>query len=52
METLIAQMQSAEGITEASKAFAPLSWAQCMNNIHNRAEEVALRELIYGEELV
>ena len=48
-ETLIAQMQSAEGITEALKAADPLGWVQRMNNIQNRAEEIVLRELIYEE---
>ena len=40
METLIAQMQSAEGITEALKAADPISWTQRMNNIATRAEEI------------
>ena len=52
METLIAQMQSAEGITEALKAADPMGWTQRMNNIQNRAEEIVLRELIYEEETV
>ena len=47
METLIAQMQSAEGITEALKAADPISWTQRMNNIAARAEEVIREELIY-----
>lgn len=49
METLIAQMQSAEGITEALKVADPMVWVQRMNNIRTRSEEIALRELIYGE---
>ena len=48
METLIAQMQSAEGITEALKAADPISWAQRMNNIAARAEEIIREELIYN----
>ena len=52
METLIAQMQSAEGITEAQKAADPMGWTQRMNNIQNRTEEIVLRELIYEEETV
>ena len=47
METLIAQMQSAEGITEALKATDPMIWLQYMNNITARAEEVVRKELIY-----
>ena len=48
METLITQMQSAEGITEALKAADPLGWTQCMNNITARAEEILRDELIYN----
>ena len=52
METLIAQMQSAEGITEALKAADPMGWTQRMNNITARAEDIVLQELIYGEESI
>ena len=48
METLIAQMQSAEGITEALKAADPIGWIQRMNNITARAEEIIREELIYN----
>jgi len=48
METLIDQMQSAEGITEALKAADPISWAQRMNNITARTEEIIREELIYN----
>ena len=48
METLISQMQSAEGITEAMKAADPISWTQRMNNITARAEEIIREELIYN----
>ena len=47
-ETLIAQMKSAEGITEALKAADPLGWTQRMNNITARAEEIIREELIYN----
>ena len=46
METLTAQMQSAEGITEALKATDPIGWIQRMNNITARAEEITREELI------
>ena len=46
--TLIAQTQSAEVITEALKAAAPLGWTQHMNNITARAEEIVREELIYN----
>ena len=48
METLITQMQSAEGITEAVKAAKPMGWTQRMNNITARAEEIIREELIYN----
>ena len=48
MEILIAQMQSAEDITEALKAAAPFCWTQRMSNITARAEEIIREELIYN----
>lgn len=47
MEALIAQMQSAEGITEELKATDPIDWIQRMNNIAVRAEEIIREELIH-----
>ena len=47
METLVAQMQGAEGITEELKATNPVAWVQFMNNIRSRAEEIVLSELIF-----
>ena len=47
MDTLIAQLKTAEGITEALKAADPLGWTQRMNNITARAEEIIREELIY-----
>lgn len=47
MEVLITQMQAAEGITENLKAANPMVWAQHMNNICARAEELVREELIY-----
>lgn len=46
-DLLVGQMQKAEGVTEALKERAPMAWVQHMNNIHNRAEEIVLHELIY-----
>ena len=48
METLIAQLKTAEGITEALKAVNPMGWTQRMNNITARAEEIIREELIYN----
>ena len=50
LERIIDQMKVAEGITEALKASDPMAWVGAMNNIRNRAEEIILQELIYGED--
>ena len=47
-DTLITQLKSAEGITEALKAVNPMGWTQRMNNITARAEEIIREELIYN----
>ena len=52
METLIAQMKTAEGVTESLKATDPMAWVQRMNNIRARAEEIVREEIIYGEAAV
>ena len=43
-------MKTDEGISEALKASDPMAWVGAMNNIRNRAEEIILQELIYGED--
>ena len=48
METLIAQLKTAEGITEELKTADPMIWTQQMNNIAARAEEIVREELIYN----
>ena len=48
METLIVQLKTAEGITEALKATDSVGWIQRMNNISARAEEIIREELIYN----
>ena len=47
METLVSQMQTVEEINEELKATNPMTWAQRMNNIHSRAEEIVREELIF-----
>ena len=49
LETIIDQMKTAEGVTEELRASDPLAWAQQMNNIHARAKEIVLHELIFTE---
>ena len=48
METLIAQLKTAEGITEKLKTANPMLWTQRMNSIAARAEEIIREELIYN----
>ena len=50
LERMIEQMKMAEGVTEELKAADPMAWVGAMNNIRNRAEEIILQELIYGED--
>ena len=47
LDTLIAQMAKAEGVTEQLKVENQLEWIRCMNNIRNRAEEIVSDEFIY-----
>ncbi len=49
---IIDQMKAAEGVTEELKAADQMAWVQAMNSIRNRAEEIILREMIYGEDAV
>jgi len=48
MERLTAQIAKAEGVTESLKARDQMAWVRAMNNIHNRAEEIVLHDLIYA----
>ena len=48
LQLIIRQMQETESMNEELKAYDQLAWVRAMNNIHNRAEEIILRELIYG----
>ena len=52
LERMIDQMKMAEGVTEGLKDAEPMAWVGTMNNIRNRAEEIILRELVYGEDTV
>ena len=52
LDRIMQQMKEAEGVTERLKTTDPMVWIQRMNCIRNRAEEIILREMIYGEELV
>jgi hypothetical protein len=41
------QMKIAEGVTEELKCTRQMEWVRRCNNIHNRAEEIILHEMIY-----
>lgn len=52
LDLLVMQLAEKEGINELLKAQDQLAWVGAMNNIRNRAEEIVLKELIYGEDVV
>ena len=52
LDLLVMQLAEKEGINEDLKEQDQLSWVRAMNNIRNRAEEIVLNELIYGEDVV
>ena len=51
LSLIIEQMKASEGVTEEMKAANQMAWVGAMNSIRNRAEEIILRELIYGEDV-
>lgn len=52
LSLIVEQMKAAEGVTEELKAADQMTWIRAMNSIHNRAEKIILRELVYGEDAV
>lgn len=52
LDLLVTQLAEKEGINEHLKEWDQLAWVRAMNNIRNRAEEIVLKELIYGEDVV
>ena len=52
LSLIIEQMKASEGVTEELKAANQMAWVGAMNSIRNRAEEIILREMIYGEDAV
>ena len=47
LDTIMEQMKAAKGVTEELKRTSQMEWVQRCNNIHNRAEEIVLHELVY-----
>lgn len=52
LHLLITRLAEKEGINEQLKSQDQLAWVGAMNNIRNRAEEIILQEVIYGEDAV
>ena len=50
LQLIIKQMQEAESVNDEQKEDNQMAWVQAMNSIHNRAEEIVLHELVYGED--
>ena len=50
LELIIEQMKATESVTESLKQHDQMEWVGAMKSIRNRAEEIILRELIYGED--
>ena len=50
LQLIVRQMQEAESVNDELKENNQMAWIQAMNSIHNRAEEIVLHELVYGED--
>ena len=48
MDSLVADMAKAQGVTEALKASNQMEWGQRINNIRQSAEEIGRSNLIYS----
>ena len=48
LEQLVRQMAQEQGITEQLKAEDQMAWVGAMNNIRSAAEEVVIREVVFG----
>ena len=47
LDIIMEQMKATEGVTEELKRTCQMEWVQQCNNIHNRAGEIVLHEMIY-----
>ena len=52
LDLLVTQLAEKDGINDLLKAQDQLAWVGAMNSIRNRAGEIVLKELIYGEDVV
>ena len=48
LELLVRQMAQEQGITEQMKAEDQMAWVGAMNNVRSAAEEVVMREVVFG----
>ena len=51
LSLIVEQMKASEGVTEELKANDQMAWVGAMNSIRNRAVEIILREMIFGEDV-
>ncbi|MBQ6234317.1 MAG: TnpV protein [Clostridia bacterium] len=49
IEATVSKMAPLEGVTERLKAENQMEWLRRMNNLRARAEEIVIREVVYGE---
>ena len=49
LDLLVIQLAEKEGINDQLKEQNQLAWVRAMNNSHNRAEEIILKELMFAE---
>ena len=49
LEATVSQMAAIESVTERLKAADQMEWLRRMNTIRARAEEIVIREVVYGE---
>ena len=49
IEATVSRMMPLEGVTERLKAADQMEWLRRMNTIRARAEEIVIREVVYGE---
>ena len=52
LSLIVEQMKATEGVTEELKVADQMAWIGAMNSIRNRAEEIILHEMIYGEDAI
>lgn len=52
LHLLVTQLAEKEDINEELKSQDQMAWVAAINNIRNRAEEIVLQELVYGEDAV